>query len=65
MNDYQIRVIDEKTSLSNRLSMLRAFFHNPIYHRLPEAEQLRLRYQEKFMTGYLDTLLLRIAAFEV
>jgi len=32
---------------------------------LPEAEQLRLRYQEKFMTGYLDTLLLRIAAFEV
>jgi len=60
---HQQSVVDEKEELSERLSKLLAFFQGPIFPTLPEAEQMRLRNQARFMDGYAAVLEDRIRAF--
>lgn len=55
-------LIDELSELSQRLSNLRHFFDTPHFKNLPEAERVRMKAQELFMTGYDDILSQRIAA---
>jgi hypothetical protein len=63
MQPYQQRVVDEKDQVSERLSKLYAFFRQPTFASLPDAERTRLRSQARFMDGYAAVLEERIAAF--
>lgn len=63
MQPHQQRVVDEKKDLDDKLAKLLAFFQNPIFTGLSEAEQSRLRNQARFMDGYSAVLGERIAAF--
>ena len=60
---HQQRVLDEKRELDDRLQKLVAFFSNPIFHGLPESEQIRLERQAVAMRTYSEILGERIAAF--
>lgn len=63
MQPHQIRVVEEKDQLDDRLGKLRAFFGVDRFESLPMAEQTRMRCQEVFMSGYSRMLGERIAAF--
>lgn len=63
LQPHQLRVIDEKDQVSERLLKLLSFFQTPIFQALSEAEQTRLRSQARFMDGYASVLEERIAAF--
>lgn len=60
---HQQRVLDEKRELDDRLQKLVAFFSTPIFHGLPESEQIRLERQAVAMRTYSEILGERIAAF--
>ena len=63
MQPHQQRVVDEKTELDEKLSKLNAFWNNPIFAGLPEAERDRLHRQAVLMQQYSDVLAERIAVF--
>lgn len=60
---HQMRVVDEKTDLDNRLSKLKTFCLTPLFQSLPTEEKQRLTEQEMHMRNYSDVLGRRIAAF--
>ena len=60
---HQQRVVDEKRELDDRREKLMAFFSTPIFHGLPESEQIRLERQAVVMRSYSEILGERIAAF--
>lgn len=62
LQQLQQRMHEEHSELSQRLSNLRHLFDHPHFKDLPEAEQVRMKTQELFMTGYEDILSQRIAA---
>jgi hypothetical protein len=63
LKPHQQRVVTEKAELDERLGKLLAFFQQPIFAGLPEAERSRLRNQARFMDGYSAVLGERIDAF--
>ncbi len=63
MQEFQQRVIDEKTELDEKLTKLRRFFVTPIFAGLPQAEQDLLTRQQVVMTSYSNILEARIALF--
>ena len=63
MDLQQQRVIDEKEQLEERWVKLHRFIATDAFGQLDVAEQGRLVRQGQFMTGYLDVLRERIAAF--
>lgn len=62
IQQYQQRVIDEKTELDEKLTKLIGFFDTSIYKNLPEDEQRRLREQSEHMSNYSAVLGARISA---
>lgn len=60
---HQQRVLDEKAELDERRERLAAFFSTPIFHGLPESEQIRMERQAVAMRTYSEILGERIAAF--
>lgn len=60
---HQLRVVDEKRELDEKLTKLLNFFQTPMFDNLDEAERSRLRNQARFMDGYAAVLQERIAAF--
>ena len=60
---HQQRVLDEKAELDERRERLVAFFSTPIFHGLPESEQIRMERQAVAMRTYSEILGERIAAF--
>lgn len=65
MQDFQKRVVDEKTELDEKIGKLNGFLvTNPVYQALPNAEQARLLRQITAMREYSDILGERIAAFQ-
>lgn len=61
---HQQRVVDEKEALDEKLEKLSTFkASNPIYFKLPDAEQHRLARQLVLMMEYSEVLGERIAAF--
>ena len=65
MQNFQTRVVDEKTELDEKIGKLNDFLAmNPVYQALPNAEQARLLRQITVMREYSDILGERIAAFQ-
>ena len=60
---HQQRVLQELAELDERRAKLMAFFSTPIFHGLPESEQIRLERQAAVMRSYSGILAERIAAF--
>lgn len=64
MEDHEQRVIDEKKELDEKINNLLKFIdENPMFKRLPEEEQHRLRLQSDLMIRYSGVLLDRINNF--
>ena len=63
MQDFQKRVVDEKTELDEKREKLGAFKNTDAFARLPWQEQERLNTQAHIMTMYSAVLGERIAAF--
>ncbi len=64
MLPHQQRVVDEKTELDKKISMLSDFIeNNPVFDTVDDAEQDRLKEQLAWMVGYNNVLVKRIAAF--
>lgn len=60
---HQQRVLAEKAELDTRREKLMAFFSTPIFHGLPESEQIRMEGQAVAMRNYSEILAECIAAF--
>jgi len=60
---HEQRVLDEYRALTAKLSKLYAFFAQPAFTALPEADRVRLQAQSMFMEGYQRILNERIQAF--
>lgn len=56
LEPHEIRMVEEHSQLSERLSSLRHFFDTSTFHTLPEDEKARMKSQELFMTGYESVL---------
>lgn len=64
MQQYQQRVVDEKTELDKKANSLSQFIGtSDIFLMLDPAEQERLREQNEVMWQYSEILAARIAAF--
>lgn len=63
MQDYQLRVIEEKAELDAKREKLGAFKNTDAFARLPWQEQERMNTQAHLMTMYSAVLGERIAAF--
>ena len=63
MQDYQLRVVEERKQLSEKLEKLEQFLLGNAYLNLPGAEQNRLVRQTLIMVDYRDVLDERIANF--
>lgn len=65
MQDYQERVVVEKTELDGKIEKLGAYLHKNINNPLiQQAEWGRLSTQHHLMVSYSAVLCARIAAFE-
>lgn len=60
---HQLRVIQERKDLGDKLDKLRAFIGQDLFKTLPVDEQDRLKQQFDFMNSYYGILNKRIAAF--
>lgn len=61
---HQLRVIEEKTALDDKLSKLTTFITSaPVFETLHILEKQRLREQQYHMVQYSDVLRRRIEAF--
>jgi len=63
MEPYQIRVVEEKKELDQKLLRLRKFFEGKNFQLVEPDEQARMRRQEVIMTDYSNILAERINAF--
>jgi len=61
--DWQQRVVDERTALEDKVTKLKAFVSTEAHNALDAAEQSRMATQLHHMTGYLRTLEERVANF--
>jgi hypothetical protein len=64
MELFQLRVIDEKKELDEKIAKLQAMWDDPIFPTLPPSERLRLEKQANIMQDYSAVLGERIAAFD-
>lgn len=63
MQLFQLRVVDEKVALSEKLDKLETFIDDSIYAGLPPTEQSMLSRQFLIMKLYEQVLAERIAGF--
>ena len=64
MHEFQIRVINEKKELDEKINKLKDFIiNNPIFKTLLKEEQSRLNKQYDIMVEYSKILSERINAF--
>ena len=62
-DDYQSRVKTEHNEVLGRLSKLTAFIDTTPFHKLDMDDQVDLRIQLTYMTGYAGVLAKRINRF--
>lgn len=60
---HQLRVIEEKAQLVDKLEKLRAFIRGDVFDGLPQVERSLLVEQEQHMSRYVFVLAQRIEAF--
>ena len=63
MEAYQLRVVDERRELCDKITKLQTFLASDKLKTLPEDEQSRLKMQCHAMCLYAEILSARIAAF--
>lgn len=63
MQDFQQRVVDEKTELDDKKAKLHTFVQGDVFRNLPDTERERLGRQLEIMRMYSDILGERIGAF--
>ncbi len=63
MEPFQLRVIDEKTELDEKIGRLKPFTVSDLFRSLPADEQQRMLRQQVLMELYSEVLGQRIAAF--
>ncbi len=63
MEDYQLRVVEEKSALDEKLQKLELFIGSDVYNGLSPDDQWLLISQRVHMKNYSDVLGHRIAAF--
>lgn len=63
MEDWQRRVIEERTDLETKLYHLNAFMQSPKFTIIAYEEQSRLTHQKETMIKYAQALTHRIANF--
>ena len=64
MQDYQKRVVVEKSELDKRINNCQRFIASCVFEELPEDEQARLNQQLAHMAHYSRILGERIACFK-
>jgi len=64
MQEYQKRVVDEKTELDGRINRLESFIQSKNFNTVDANEQERLHFQIPIMRRYSAILDERIAAFK-
>ena len=64
MEAYQLRVVEEKKELDEKIERLKAFMEGSIFASLDRDERSRLTLQLEHMNGYSEVLGQRIAAFK-
>jgi hypothetical protein len=64
MQEWQQRVIEEKTALTEKLDKLNAFKNAAAFGQVPVADQRLLLAQYSAMVVYVQILALRIERFE-
>jgi hypothetical protein len=62
LEPLEMRMVQERSELSERCTELDQFLFNPVGVVLSEAELARLKAQRMFMEGYMNILSDRIAA---
>ena len=65
MEDYQNRVVEERSELSKKIEKLSDFIGGPVYIILPSAEQILLERQLGLMISYSKVLGKRIELWGV
>jgi hypothetical protein len=63
MLPHQVRAVEEKNELDEKICKLELFFNTPTFLDLPESEQGRLRKQLFYMSEYSAILGERIRFF--
>lgn len=63
MEAYQMRVIEERNELAEKLGRLTEFLATKMFDDLEDADAILLSVQRKEMAAYLDTLDCRIKRF--
>ena len=63
IQEYQLRVIDERESLIEKIDKLGPFIGSPTWEKLPSDEQGRLQRQLDIMHSYVEVLDERIQNF--
>jgi hypothetical protein len=64
MQEFQKRVVEEKTQLDERLEKLKIFLKTPTFKSLTSIERVRLTRQSEVMQEYSTILGQRIEGFE-
>jgi hypothetical protein len=62
---HQVRVIEERVALAEKLEKLRTFVGGALFQTVSRDEQRRLTRQTLVMSDYLEILDQRIGAFHV
>lgn len=60
---HQLRVVQERDELLEKVTKLYTFFSTELFSTLPKDEKFRLNTQFQFMQGYLNVLEERIGEF--
>jgi hypothetical protein len=64
MQEFQTRVVTEKSELDTKLAVLHKFMETNTFFQLLEAEQERMKRQSRAMKDYSDVLGERISNFK-
>ena len=64
MQEFQQRVVDEKTELDDKIQKLTAFVGGTIFASIDDTERSRLSIQLQHMNGYSEILGQRIGNFK-
>lgn len=64
MEDYQQRVLDEKTELDAKIQKLEVFLSTPIFDNMPRTARELLIIQYAYMGNYSTILSQRIVLFD-
>jgi hypothetical protein len=64
MQDFQDRVVVEKTELDHKIERLRSFVNGRVFSSLDGEEQQRMTIQLSYMDAYSEILGQRIGAFK-